>query len=257
MATKVRADERLVALSLVESRNKAQALIMRNKVEFYDEKNATWKAVEKAGHQILHHSSMRIVGEDDRYVGRGAYKLLQALKTWPEILVSGARCLDIGSSTGGFTQVLLEYGAEHVVALDVGTNQLHEVLRNDSRVLSVEKQHILKVDEARWAELQVQIPFDVFVSDLSFISVTKVIPHVWPWLKRGGHWVLLAKPQFELEPAKVPRGIVKDQKHRKEALDKVKNSILSCTGAKICAAVDCETQGAEGNTEYLVWVTKQ
>ncbi len=254
---KVRADERLVALALVESRNKAQSMIMRSKVEFYEERSATWKPVEKSGHQISDQSAMRLVGDEDHYVGRGAYKLLQALKIWPQIKVAGARCLDIGSSTGGFTQVLLENGADHVVALDVGTNQLHEKLRNHPQVLSVEKQHVLKTDAARWAELGVDPNFDILVSDLSFISVTKVIAHVWPWLKNGGHWVMLVKPQFELEPAKVPRGIVKDEKHRKEALDKVLTSILSCAGAKVCATVDCETQGTEGNTEYLVWLTKQ
>lgn len=257
MAAKVRADERLVALSLVESRNKAQAFIMRGKVEFFEERSASWKAIEKSGQQIPEAAAMRLIGEEDKYVGRGAYKLLQALNTWTEIPVQGARCLDIGSSTGGFTQVLLEKGAQHVVALDVGTNQLHERLRGHAQVLSLEKQHVLKMDDARWAEVGVVPRFDILVSDLSFISLTKIIAHAWPWLKPGGSWVMLVKPQFELEPSKVPKGIVKDPKHRKEALDKVVGSILSCAGAVMGASVDCQTQGTEGNTEYLLWVKKQ
>ncbi|HVJ65983.1 MAG TPA: TlyA family RNA methyltransferase [Bdellovibrionota bacterium] len=255
-ASKVRADERLVHLALVESRNKAQALIMRGKVEYYDERAASWKAVEKAGQQISETAALRLVGEEDKYVGRGAYKLLQALESWPQIPSSGARCLDIGSSTGGFTQVLLERGATHVVALDVGTNQLHEKLRSHAGVLSLEKQHVLKMDEARWREVGIEPSFDIIVSDLSFISLTKIIPHAWAWLRDGGHWVMLVKPQFELEPSKVPRGIVKDPKHRKEALDKVVACILNCPLARVNASEDCRTQGAEGNTEYLLWVTK-
>lgn len=256
MKSKSRADERLGQLSLVESRNKAQALIMRQKVEFYDQKTSTWKRVEKSGQQIPSDAAMRITGEEDQYVGRGAYKLLQALEEWPQIKTQGLRCLDIGSSTGGFTQVLLEKGAEFVLALDVGTNQLHEKLRSDSRVFSLEKQHVLKMDQARWKELNLEPSFDVIVSDLSFISLTKIIAHVWPWLAPGGHWVMLVKPQFELDPSKVPKGIVRDEKHRQEALEKVKASIFECSGAHVCATVDCKTQGTEGNTEFLLWATK-
>lgn len=256
-SNKVRADERLVSLSLVESRNKAQALIMCGKVQFYDARLSEWKPVIKAGQQLAADAALRLVGETDPYVGRGAYKLLQALNIWPQIKIQDTQCLDIGSSTGGFTQVLLERGATHVVALDVGTNQLHEKLRSDSRVLSVEKQHVLKMDDSRWRELNIVPCFDVLVTDVSFISLTKIFAHAWPWLKDGGHWVMLVKPQFELEPSKVPRGIVREEKYRVEALNKVKDSILTCPGAEVCASVNCDTQGSEGNTEYLLWVTKK
>lgn len=256
MAAKIRADEQLTALALVESRNKAQALIMRGQVEFFEDKSQIWKRVEKSGQQLPAGAAMRLTGQVDQYVGRGAYKLLQALKIWPEIVVQGKRCLDIGSSTGGFTQVLLEAGAEHVVALDVGTNQLHEKLRADARVFSLEKQHVLKMDEARWREVGHAPAFGILVSDLSFISLTKILEHAWPWLESGGHWVMLVKPQFELEPAKVPRGIVREARYREEALERVKSVILRCPGAQVCATVDCETPGAEGNTEYLLWAKK-
>jgi len=254
---KIRADELLLSLSLVESRTKGQALIMAGEVEVFDSKKDQWSELKKAGQQLKKDTPLRLKTNKEQYVGRGAYKLLQAFDRWDAFRVQGHYCMDIGSSTGGFTQVLLEKGASKVIALDVGTNQLHEKMRADKRVVSIEKQHILKTDAAFWKSHSLEPSFDTYVSDLSFISLKKVIPHVWPWLKSGGSWLMLVKPQFELEKSKVPKGVVKNSDHRYEALKSVVDVVELCQGANVVGHEDSQTKGAEGNVEYLLWVQKE
>jgi len=254
---RLRADERVLQLGLVETRSRAQALIMAGCVylkKTSDQKD--WEKVDKAGQAVPPDCEIHVDDPNKKDVGRGAKKLRGALEAWPEIDLTGATCLDIGSSTGGFTQVCLERGAKKVVALDVGTHQLHEKLRADDRVLSVEKQHVLKMSDERWAELDVRPEFDFICTDLSFISATKVIPVAVDWLKPGASWVLLVKPQFELEPKKVPKGIVRNPEHQQEAVDKIKTSIQSVECLKWEALIPSPIKGGEGNVEFLLWVRK-
>lgn len=254
--SKKRADQILVDQSMVESRTKAQALILAGSVEF--KKNDRWEKVKKAGDSFLPDTEFRVEDTTLADVGRGAQKLRGAFQAWPEIQekVNGKVALDIGSSTGGFTQVLLEKGAAKVVALDVGTHQLHERLRKDSRVISLEQTHVLHVDEGFWAEKNISLPFDFFVTDVSFISVTKVLSHAHNWLARGAFWILLVKPQFELEAKKVPRGIVKDPIFRKEALDRVLNLVRELGCFKIVGQIESPITGTDGNVEYLLCLQK-
>ncbi|NCN27656.1 TlyA family RNA methyltransferase [bacterium] len=254
---KSRADELIVLANVAETRNKAQAFIMTSKVEFLDKKNV-WRLVEKAGQQLPGDAQFRIIGEIDQDVGRGAKKLRGAIDYWPDLKakIAGASCLDIGASTGGFSQVLLELGASSVACLDVGTNQLHEKIRNDAKVKSFEQTHVLKVDQQFWDDQGVETPFAVMVTDLSFISVIKVIEHAAEWLKDGGSWVILVKPQFELDASKTPKGIVVDDVHRQEALERVKMSVAKSTGLQVKDSIDCPLEGAKGNREFFLWVEK-
>jgi 23S rRNA (cytidine1920-2'-O)/16S rRNA (cytidine1409-2'-O)-methyltransferase len=214
---KKRVDELMLERGLVDTRSKAQSFIMQGAVEYLKAGESTWRLVEKAG-LALRPSDVELrfrAGTQNQDVGRGAQKLRGALDQWTAINVQAALALDLGSSTGGFTQVLLERGATSVVAMDVGTHQLHEKLRADPRVVVMEQTHVLKVDEDFWQDKKATPPFDVIVTDLSFISLTKIIPHVTPWLKKSGHWILLIKPQFEVGPKKAPGGIVKDPRYHK------------------------------------------
>ncbi len=255
MTKKKRADELVVEQGLVESRNKAQALIMAGLV-FY-KKNDTLVLVEKAGQQISSDAELSLSPKATHQdVGRGAQKLRRAFEQWP-LDVTGQVAIDVGSSTGGFTQVLLEKGAKKVVALDVGTNQLHEKLRNDSRVVSIEQQHVLKVEAALWSKHGLELPFDFAVTDLSFISLTKILPTVSEWLRPNANWVLLVKPQFELEPKKTPGGIVKNPEHQQEAVDRVRQAVKDLKSWNWKDLVESPILGGDGNKEFLLWIQKQ
>jgi len=251
---KVRADQRVCDLGFAETRTKAQALIMAGQVLYrrFDQPLADWTKIEKAGQQFFTGDvEIKLSGPVQADVGRGTLKLRGALDEWPKIVVQGARGLDVGSSTGGFTQVLLERGAVSVVAMDVGTHQLHERLRGDARVIVMEQTHVLKVDDALWASRGVEARFDVIVTDLSFISLTKIIPQVAPWLKGGASWVMLVKPQFEVGPKKAPGGIVKNPEYHQEAVDMVRRVVEDVGSLSWEAIVPSPIKGGDANTEYL------
>lgn len=184
-------------------------------------------------------------------VGRGAVKLEHALATWgPEGLsVAGARCLDVGASTGGFTQVLLEHEAEHVVALDVGRGQLHARLRDDPRVTDVSQTSIRDVRPGDLGE-----PFQVVVADLSFISLSLVLPAVARLLTEGGHAVLLVKPQFEVGRHALGRGgVVRSGQARAQVLERLDGEARAAG----LTPVDLDRSpvtGSSGNIEYLWWL---
>jgi len=262
LSAKLRADELVTTSGLSESRNKAQALIMAGEIEFRKRGESLWKRVEKSGQFFRPEEvEFRLLHEGPVDVGRGAQKLRYAFQQWSQWNQLNQQkkriALDIGASTGGFTQVLLENGFQKVVALDVGTHQLHERLRSDVRVLSLEKQHILRTSDVDLKSFGVDLPFDAVVTDLSFISVTKIISHVAPWMAEGASWVILLKPQFELGPEKVPGGIVKDEKFHQEAILSLKNSVSM---EKSLLWKDCTPSpilGGEGNKEFLVWLIKK
>jgi len=260
LRSKIRADELLLKLALVETRSKAQSFILQGWVEFRSiiSKDLLWRKVEKAGQALVEsETEIRLTEEAlPKDVGRGAQKLRGAFAHWKQIPLQGLRGLDIGSSTGGFTQVLLEYGVSVVFAMDVGTHQLHERLRNDPRVIVFEQTHVLKVDEHFWKEKKIEASFDIIVTDVSFISLTKIIPHAAQWLKVKGSWVLLIKPQFEVGPQKAPQGIVREEKYRLEAVTMIRNVVEETKGLRWKEVIQSPLKGADGNVEFLAWIEK-
>ncbi|MBX5482014.1 MAG: TlyA family RNA methyltransferase, partial [Myxococcaceae bacterium] len=208
---KKRLDVLVVERGLAESRARAQALILAGQVIAGDQR------VDKPGHLVPEDVELRLKGEVLPYVSRGGLKLKAALDHFG-LKVAGAIAADIGASTGGFTDCLLQEGAARVHAIDVGYGQLHEKLRKDPRVISRERVNARYLTDADLPE-----PVDVVVIDVSFISLTQVLPSVLPKLKPGGLLVALVKPQFEVGRERVGKGgVVRDPAARAEAIDKVR-----------------------------------
>jgi len=237
-----RIDKLLVERGLAESRTKAQAMIMAG-VVLVDEQR-----VEKPSHQFGPNSAIRIKGGDDptsRYVGRGGLKLEAALREF-KIDAAGLTCLDVGASTGGFTDCLLQQGAKRVVALDVGHNQIDWRLRNDPRV------EVREGVNARYLTPE-DFPgkFDLAVMDVSFISSTKVLPAIVPLLREGGAIVTLIKPQFEVGRGEVGGGgVVRDAAKRARVVEEVNDAALALA-LNVVNVIESPIAGAEGNIEFL------
>jgi 23S rRNA (cytidine1920-2'-O)/16S rRNA (cytidine1409-2'-O)-methyltransferase len=237
-----RIDKLLVERGLAESRTKAQAMVMAG-VVLVDEQR-----VDKPSHQFDSNSAIRIKGGDDpttRYVGRGGLKLEAALREF-QIDVLDLTCLDVGASTGGFTDCLLQNGAKKVVAVDVGHNQIDWRLRNDPRV------EVREGVNARYLKPEdFEEKFDLAVMDVSFISATKVLPAVVPLLVEGGSIVALIKPQFEVGRGEVGGGgVVRDPAKRERVVEEV-NEAASALGLEVVKVMESPIQGAEGNIEFL------
>jgi len=237
-----RIDKLLVERGLADSRTKAQAMVMAG-VVLVDEQR-----VEKPSHQFDTNSAIRIKGGDDpttRYVGRGGLKLEAALREF-QIDVSGFVCLDVGASTGGFTDCLLQNGAKKVFAVDVGHNQIDWRLRNDPRV------EVREGVNARYLTPD-DFPqkFDLAVMDVSFISVTKVLPAIVPLLAPGRSIIALIKPQFEVGRGEVGGGgIVRDETKRLRVVAEVNNA-AHALGLEVVNVIESPITGAEGNVEFL------
>jgi 23S rRNA (cytidine1920-2'-O)/16S rRNA (cytidine1409-2'-O)-methyltransferase len=237
-----RIDKLLVERGLADSRTKAQAMVMAG-VVLVDEQR-----VEKPSHQFEINSSIRIKGGDDptsRYVGRGGLKLEAALREF-QIDVAGLTCLDVGASTGGFTDCLLQAGAKKVFAVDVGHNQIDWRLRNDPRV------EVREGVNARYLTPE-DFPhkFDLAVMDVSFISVTKVLPAIVPLLAPAASIITLIKPQFEVGRGEVGGGgVVRDQVKRLRVVEEV-NSAARSLGLQVVKVIESPITGAEGNVEFL------
>ena len=205
----MRADQLLVERGLATSRSQAQRLIasgVRWRVGTTD-----WQRVSKNGDDLPTHAEVVLQDESEaRYVSRGGLKLEGALRD-SGLQVQAWRCLDIGQSTGGFTDCLLQHGAAQVVGLDVGHDQLHPRLRGDARVVCVEHVNARELQAADARVPQAELGFDLIVADVSFISLTKVLPHVLSFLRARGECLMLVKPQFELQPSDIGKGgLVKD-----------------------------------------------
>ena len=245
---KVRLDKLLVDRGLAASRERAQSLILAGKVLVNDQK------LEKAGAQVAQESVVRLLGEDLRYVSRGGFKLERALDHW-KIDVRGKVCLDVGASTGGFTDCLLQHGAARVIAVDTGYGQLDFKLRQDARVRLLEKTN------ARYLTSEaVGVEADLIVMDVSFISATLVLPAVVgaafpesPDERRGRQIVVLVKPQFEAGREQVGKGgIVRDEQTQMAAVDRVRTA-LGTLGAAQMDVIESPILGAEGNREFLLY----
>lgn len=237
-----RIDKLLVDLGLAESRTKAQAMIMAGVVLVNEQR------VDKPSQQFHTNSLVRVKGGDDptsRYVGRGGLKLEAALREF-QIDVVGFTCLDVGASTGGFTDCLLQHGAKKVFAVDVGHNQIDWRLRNDPRV------EVREGVNARYLQPN-DFPqnFDLVVVDVSFISVTKVLPALIPLIRKSRAIITLIKPQFEVGRGEVGSGgIVRDETKRLRAVEEVNNA-ATALGLKLVNVIESPIQGAEGNVEFL------
>lgn len=235
---RVRVDQLLVERGLVDSRERARRLVMAGQVR------SGTRVLVKPATMLGPEEPLEIISPD-RYVSRGGHKLQAALESFG-IDATGRRCLDIGASTGGFTDCLLQHGAATVLAVDVGRAQLHQKLRDDPRVTLIEHTN------AR--DLPPLPPIDLFVVDVSFISVTKVLPSVARRVPASTPGVVLLKPQFELEASAIARGgIVKDEAARERAAAGFR-SWCAANGWQIVAMVDCPVAGRDGNVEFLVHV---
>ncbi len=233
---KVRADILLVRQGLAESRERAQKLIMAGRATV-----GTTTLVKPA--TLLDDSMAIVVVEPDKYVSRGGLKLEAAMEHF-NVDVTGLRCLDIGASTGGFTDCLLQRGATTVLAVDVGRAQLHQRLREDPRVTLREG-----VNGRALPELP---PIDFFVADVSFISLRKVLPSVAERTPPGTPGVVLLKPQFEAGPADVPRGgVIRDESVRQRVLDEF-TGWADSEQWRVHGSIDCPLSGAKGNVEFLL-----
>jgi 23S rRNA (cytidine1920-2'-O)/16S rRNA (cytidine1409-2'-O)-methyltransferase len=240
-AAKVRADQLLVSRGLAPSRARAQALILAGKVYVGDAR------IEKAGAMLADDADVTVRGEDHPYVSRGGVKLAGALDAFgvdPE----GKRCVDLGASTGGFTDCLLQRGAARVVAVDVGYGQLAHKLRTDPRVLVLERTNArtLEPETAGGA-------CDLIVVDASFIGLAKLLPAIVRCLGPGGELVALIKPQFEVgrEEASKTRGVVRDPVVRGAAIDEALAQIRDA-GFEVLGTADCVIEGPKGNLEAFV-----
>ena len=242
---KTRIDKLLVDRGITPSRERAHALILAGKVLVNEQK------VEKAGASVDPDSAIRLLGDDLRYVSRGGLKLEKALSHW-QIDISGKTCLDVGASTGGFSDCMLQHGASRVIAVDTGYGQMEFRLRNDPRLRLLEKTN------ARYLlPEQVGEPIDFVAMDVSFISATLVLPAVIQSsridLNRPYRTVVLVKPQFEVGRDLVGKGgIVRDEAAQQAALVKVETALRS-QGATRTESIESPILGAEGNREFLLF----
>ncbi|MEW5772215.1 MAG: TlyA family RNA methyltransferase [Thermodesulfobacteriota bacterium] len=242
MAKKLRADQLLFDLGLAESREKGKRLIMAGAVVRVLEGRE--EPVRKPGDQLPPDAVLR-VAEPERYVSRGGRKLETALEHF-SLDVTGFVCLDAGASTGGFTDCLLQHGAARVYAADVGKGQLDAKLRADARVVCLEEVNLRHAP----ADL-IPEPVDLVTADLSFISLTKVLPALVQFLKPGGRLVALVKPQFELGPGAGDKGVVRDPALQQQAVAIVTNFCRDELGLSSLGAAPAKIKGPKGNQEYL------
>ena len=238
---KERIDKLLVERGLAESRAKAHAMVMSGIVLVNE------KRVEKPSETFSEDTVIRIKGEAAaiRYVGRGGLKLEHALKHF-NIDPTGYFCLDIGSSTGGFTDCLLQHGAAHVTAVDVGTNQLVWSLRNDPRVNVRENTNARELTPADFDGT-----FDLIVMDVSFISVTKILPALPPLLNQNGRIIVLIKPQFEVGKGEVGKGGIVREPEKQQRVVELVNEFADGVGLGVVNTIESPILGAEGNKEFL------
>ena len=244
---KQRADQLLASQGLVESREMAKRLIMAGKVHsLYRGQKVP---VTKPGQQFPP-STEFTVPEEQRYASRGAYKLLTAMEEFG-LNFTDKVALDAGASTGGFTDVLLQHGARKVFAVDVGYGQLHEKLRQDPRVVNLERINIRNAEPDLLDE-----PVDLIVADVSFISLTKILPACLQFLKPDGELAVLIKPQFELGPGQTDKGVVHDETLRQQAVDTVTAFCREELGLEVLGVVPSRILGPKGNQEYMAHMKK-
>jgi 23S rRNA (cytidine1920-2'-O)/16S rRNA (cytidine1409-2'-O)-methyltransferase len=244
---KLRLDKLLFERGLASSRERAQSLIIAGRVLINEQK------IEKPGASVPIDASIRVLGDDLRYVSRGGLKLERALEHW-KIDLRGKTCLDIGASTGGFSDCMLQHGAARVIAIDTGYGQIDARLRNDHKLELHEKTN------ARYlTATQVSSTVEFFAMDVSFISATVILPAIVSSIRakaeganKSFEGIVLVKPQFEVGRDRVGKGgIVRDQSAQIASVERVKDSVLYLGGTEI-EVIDSPILGAEGNREFLL-----
>jgi 23S rRNA (cytidine1920-2'-O)/16S rRNA (cytidine1409-2'-O)-methyltransferase len=237
---KMRLDRLLTERNLAESRERGQALIIAGQVLVNGQK------VDKAGTLVRADADVRILGEQMPYVSRGGLKLEKALAEFT-IDVKDKTALDAGASTGGFTDCLLQHGAKKVYSVDVGYGQMAWKVRQDPRVVVIERVNLREMDPSLVPER-----IDIIVIDVSFISLEKVIPSLMRFLRPGGEIVALIKPQFEVGKGQVGKGgIVRDEAARDEAVERVRRFVQE-QGLEVRGIIPSPITGQDGNVEYLM-----
>lgn len=239
---KQRLDVLIVSRGLCDSREQAQRLILAGEVSVREQ------VITKPGTKVDDSLPITLKSKP-KYVSRGGLKLEGALQAFP-VSVQGKVCLDIGSSTGGFTDCLLQNGALRVHAVDVGTNQLVWKLRSDPRVVVREQFNARYMTPEDLGE-----KVELIVSDVSFISLTKILPAAYGCLLPGGDLLVLIKPQFELQPEDIGAGgIVRDPDLHQRAVDKIHDFVVNELGREWMGVADSPIKGMEGNKEFLAWL---
>ena len=245
IAKKQRLDQILFNRNLAESKTKAQAMIMAGQV-FVE-----GKIINKSGFNINSNATIEIKNLGPKWVSRGANKLLTALEK-NKIIVKNKICIDLGSSTGGFTDVLIQRGAQKVYAIDVGTNQLHEKLKENNKVISLEKTNARYLKKDQFAEL-----IDIMVCDVSFISLKKVIEPNLHLLKDESVIIALIKPQFESKKNETKKGVVKDFIIHQRICNEISEWFEHIGRSKVLSIDESPLKGPKGNTEFLITVKYQ
>jgi 23S rRNA (cytidine1920-2'-O)/16S rRNA (cytidine1409-2'-O)-methyltransferase len=242
---KIRLDQLLVMKGLVENASKARSRIMAGDVIVNDH------VADKAGEKFADSVDIRLRGNSHPYVSRGGVKLEHAINTWP-FLLADAVAIDVGASTGGFSQVLLQHGVKRVFAVDVGYGQLAEPLRQDPRIVNLERTHILHIDKTMLSDIP-----NIAVIDVSFISLKKILIHVKSLLSDDAMIYALVKPQFEAGREHIAKGgIVKDPAIHALVLEDIK-SFAKEVGLTVLGATPSPILGAKGNVEFLVALSCQ
>ena len=236
---KKRLDQLLVEQGHVTGRDRAKSLIMAGQVYVNGQK------ADKAGDEYKDTDAIEVRGERLRYVSRGGLKLEKAMTVFP-ISLNGKLCCDFGASTGGFTDCMLQNGAQKVFAFDVGYGQLAWSLRNDPRVVNFERTNIRYLTEEHLPD-----PVDFISIDVSFISLSLILPVAWRFLRDSGEVVALIKPQFESQHDETDHGIVRDEAVRLRTVDEVR-AALEAAGFECTGVTESPITGHEGNVEYLV-----
>lgn len=245
MSQKVRVDRLLLARGLVESRTRARALIEAGKVE------TAGRRITRPGELLAEEAPLRLTGLDHPWVSRGGLKLDHALEHF-RLDVQGLVCLDLGASTGGFTDVLLSRGAARIYAVDVGHGQLHEKLRQDPRVIALEG-----VNGRALSAKQIPDPLELLVCDASFISLKLLLPAPLALVKPGGLLISLIKPQFELSVEAIgKRGVVRDPALHARACASVTEWLGQQEGWQLDGVVESPITGPNGNREFLMKASK-
>lgn len=237
--TKLRLDQLVVDRGLAPSRERARALILAGQI------SVAGRVASKAGTSVEDDADVTLIAPDHPYVGRGGLKLAHALDTFG-IEIAGREALDIGASTGGFTDVLLQRGATRVVALDVGHGQIDWKLRNDARVVVIERfnaRHLTLAD--------LPGPVDIVTIDVSFISLRQILPVVPALLRPGGDVVALVKPQFEAGRAEVRDGVIRDANVQARVLEEIA-AAAAAVGLNRVASTPSPITGQKGNVEFLL-----
>ena len=238
---KIRLDQLLIKKNLAETKSKAQSMIMAGQVLVND------KIITKSGNSFKENSLIKIKKLHPQWVSRGAYKLLKAIDHFG-IDIKNKTCLDIGSSTGGFTEVLLKKNAKKIYSIDVGTNQLHEKLRKEKKIISIENFNAKYLDKSI-----IHDKIDIVVCDVSFISLTKVIEPSLKLVSTNAEIIALIKPQFETKKMNLKKGIVKDSLIHKQVCTQISDWFKAKINTKVVGLVESPITGPKGNIEFLIY----